>query len=149
LAITLPTRFDIEFTVMKSTIGLALLMLVSDGAVPTAEQDAARIEQLVLAELSGTPSVASEESGPAFARPSKAPNPSAGNANAADPSVVSFDQLRSLIGKRVRFTTKSGHRHVAIVDAVDGSNVRLLVRMPGGQATYNLTRGQIAQIKRI
>jgi hypothetical protein len=114
--------------------------------VPTVQDDVARIEALVLAELQGE--VALADTAPAAVRPAKVasgttlPPPK-------DDQLIEFGALSGMLGKTVRFTTQTGHSHVAIVDAVSGNTVRLLVRLPGGQATYSLARGQIARITKV
>jgi len=128
----------------------ALLLAAAAEPVPSAAQDEARIEALVLAELSGAPAVAkaADTEAPVI-RPSKAVSQSAETLKAQPGDLIAFDDLRQMLGRTVRFTTKSGHSHVAVVDAVSGGTVRLQVRMAGGQATYSLERGQIARITRI
>lgn len=128
----------------------ALLLAASAEPVPSAAQDEARIEALVMAELSGAPAVAQAGASEALViRPSKAVSEKAETTQAKPGDLIAFTDLRQMLGRTVRFTTKSGHTHVGVVDAVTGGSVRLQVRMAGGHATYNLERSQIARITRI
>lgn len=133
---------------MKLAIVLLALAVAAPESVmvPTLEDDVAQIEALVMAELQGE--VVLSDTAPAAVRPAKTPASTA-SVVAANDQQIEFGALSGMLGKTVRFTTQSGHSHVAMVDAVSGNTVRLLVRLPGGQATYSLTRGQIARITKV
>jgi hypothetical protein len=131
------------------TFALLLLALADTTSIPTVEEDTVAIEQLIAAELSGEAVVDFSATELNAIRPSKMSNAISAPKPVGDDRLVAFEALGGMLGRTVRFTTTSGHSHVAIVDAVNGGTVRLLVRMPGGQATYNLTRGQISYITRL
>lgn len=57
-----------------------------------------------------------------------------------------FADLKHYVGRRVEIVTTGDREHRGTVKSVDARQVTLLVRRPGGNATYTLRREQVKRV---
>ncbi|NCT66883.1 MAG: hypothetical protein GXC76_04460 [Rhodanobacteraceae bacterium] len=132
----------------------------------TLDEDEARIAELMRAELArpapvqgsvATPgqaaTAAAAEAAPVVAEV-VAPPPPPPSAHddwlvpATRDAGLPFDDLAHRIGRRVTIVTTGERVHRGTVQEADARRVVLVVRRPGGDATYTLRREQVVRIER-
>ncbi|MBO9662155.1 hypothetical protein [Dokdonella sp.] len=152
-------------TRIAASLALAGLAWVATWAgATTLEEDEARIEALIRAERAGKtvdpappPPVAAATLIVATAVPVPAPvvasvvAPPASSeewlAAPARDAGLPFSELAQRIGQRVTIITANERVHRGVVGSADARQVTLRVKRVGGNATYTLSRSQIARIE--
>ena len=130
----------------------------------TLEEDEARIEALIRAERAGkaadpapppptsvaaTLVVATAAPAPVVASVVAPPAASSEEWLAAPTrdAGLSFSELPQRIGQRVTITTANERVHRGVIGSADARQVTLRVKRAGGNATYTLSRSQVAHIE--
>jgi hypothetical protein len=156
---------------MNHVEGWRLALLLAAGAVlagvahadvaraGSLQEDEARIEALLNAERAAQAKralVGTAESGvadpatPVIAEVTAAvPAPSENDAwlvPAIEQNGLPFAELRHYVGRRVDIVTTGDRAHRGTVKSADARQVTLLVRRPGGNATYTLRRDQVKRV---
>jgi hypothetical protein len=156
---------------MNHVEGWRLALLLAAGAVlagvahadvaraGSLQEDEARIEALLNAERAAQAKralVVTAESGmadpatPVIAEVTAAvPAPSENDAwlvPAVEQNGLPFADLRHYVGRRVDIVTTGDRAHRGTVKSADARQVTLLVRRPGGNATYTLRREQVKRV---
>ena len=65
---------------------------------------------------------------------------------AVEQNGLPFAELRHYVGRRVDIVTTGDRAHRGTVKSADARQVTLLVRRPGGNATYTLRREQVKRV---
>lgn len=144
---------------LRILVGLAFALAAAWASAATLEEDEARIEALILAERAGAASKLPLTPPVAVAAVAAAPAPLAASVVAPTPTPndqwlaapareagLPFAELAQRVGQRVTITTANDRVHRGVVGSADARQVTLRVKRPGGNATYTLSRNQIARI---
>lgn len=156
---------------MKHVEGWRLALLLAAGAVlagvtqagiaraGSLQEDEARIEALLKAERMARAERAvtvaaaggvADPATPVIAEVTAAvPAPSENDAwlvPTIEQNGLPFAELKHYVGQRVEILTTGDREHRGTVKSADARQVTLLVRRPGGNATYTLRRDQVKRV---
>ena len=130
-------------------------MLAGAAQAGSLQEDEARIEALLKAERAArderaaiaASNVQADPATPVIAEVTAAvPAPSENDAwlvPKVEQNGLPFAELKHYIGQRVEITTTGDREHRGTVTSADARQVTLVVRRPGGNATYTLRRDQV------